>query len=91
MNKTDLIASMAEKSGLKKKDAESALNSFMESIKDNAVKGENTVLVGFGSFNVKQRTERKGRNPQTKTEITIPASRALTFSVGKPIKDAMNK
>lgn len=91
MNKAELVASMAEKSQMSKKDAEKALNAFIESVEDALVKGEKVQLVGFGSFEVRQRAERKGRNPQTKEEITIAASRAPIFKVGKALKDAVNK
>ncbi|RCX17866.1 nucleoid protein Hbs [Anaerobacterium chartisolvens] len=91
MNKSDLIADMAEKSDLSKKDAEKALNAFMESVEDALSKGEKIQLVGFGSFEVRERAARKGRNPQTKEEIDIPASKAPVFKVGKALKDSINK
>jgi DNA-binding protein HU-beta len=91
MNKSDLVASMAEKGGLSKKDAEKALNAFMESVEDALVKGDKVQLIGFGSFEVRKRAERKGRNPQTKEELTIPASKAPIFKVGKALKDEVNK
>lgn len=91
MNKADLVANMSEKSGLSKKDAEKALNSFIESVEEALVKGDKVQLVGFGSFEVRERAARKGRNPQTKTEITIPASNAPVFKVGKALKDMVNK
>jgi DNA-binding protein HU-beta len=91
MNKADLVADMADKSGLSKKDSEKALNAFMESVEEALVKGDKVQLVGFGSFEVRQRAERKGRNPQTKGEITIPASKAPIFKVGKALKDNVNK
>ena len=89
MNKAELVASIAEKSELSKKDAEKSLNAFMESVQESLGKGEKVQLVGFGSFEVRQRAERKGRNPQTKEEITIPASKVPVFKVGKAFKDAI--
>ncbi len=91
MNKADLVTSISEKSGLSKKDAEKSLNSFIESVEEALTKGEKVQLVGFGSFEVRQRAARKGRNPQTKGEITIPASKAPIFKVGKALKDMVNK
>ena len=90
MNKTELIAAMAEKAELSKKDAEKALNAFMDSVKDALAKGDKVQLVGFGTFEVKERAARKGINPQTKAEITIPASKAPKFKAGKALKDAVN-
>jgi DNA-binding protein HU-beta len=91
MNKADLISSIAEKSNLQKKDAEKVLNAFTETVEDVLTKGERIQLVGFGSFEVKQRAERKGRNPQTKAVITIPATKLPVFKVGKDLKEAVNK
>jgi DNA-binding protein HU-beta len=91
MNKSDLVASMAEKSDLSKKDTEKALNSFMESVEEALSNGDKVTLVGFGSFEVRDRAARKGRNPQTKEEITIPATKAPIFKVGKALKDQVNK
>ena len=73
MNKAELITSMAEKSGLTKKDAEAALKSFIDSVQDALVSGEKVQLVGFGTFESRERAARTGRNPRTKEEITIPA------------------
>lgn len=89
MNKTELIAAIAEKAELSKKDAEKALNAFVESVEGALAKNDKVQLVGFGTFEVKTRAERKGRNPQTKQEITIPASKAPAFKVGKAFKDAI--
>ncbi len=89
MNKTELIAAIAEKAELSKKDAEKALNAFIESVEGALAKNDKVQLVGFGTFEVKTRAERKGRNPQTKQEITIPASKAPAFKVGKAFKDAI--
>lgn len=91
MNKAELITSMAEKSGLTKKDTEKAINSFMESVNEALVKGEKVQLVGFGTFEVKQRKERKGRNPKTQEEMLIPASKAPVFKAGKALKDIVNQ
>ncbi|RBP35559.1 bacterial nucleoid protein Hbs [Garciella nitratireducens DSM 15102] len=90
MNKSELITSMTEKSGLSKKDAEKALNSFIESVQEALVNGDKVQLVGFGSFEVRERAERKGRNPQTKEEMIIPASKAPVFKAGKALKDIVN-
>lgn len=91
MNKTDLINSIAAKSGLSKKNSEFALNAFISSVEEALVNGEKVVLVGFGTFEVRERAERKGRNPQTKEEIVIPASKAPVFKAGKGLKDKVNK
>jgi DNA-binding protein HU-beta len=90
MNKTELVNAIAAKSGLSKKNSEAALNALVSSVEDALVAGEKVVLVGFGTFEVKQRAERKGRNPQTKAEITIPASKAPVFKAGKGLKDKIN-
>jgi DNA-binding protein HU-beta len=91
MNKTDLINSIAAKSGLSKKNSEAALNSFIASVEEALQQGEKVVLVGFGTFEVRNRAARKGRNPQTKEEILIPASKAPVFKAGKGLKDKVNK
>lgn len=91
MNKTELVASMAQRSGLTKKDSEKALNSFFESVEQALVEGDRVQLIGFGTFEVKERAARKGRNPQTGEEIDIPASKAPGFKAGKSLKDAVNK
>ena len=91
MNKAELITSMAEKSKLTKKDAELALKSFIESVEEALENGEKVQLVGFGSFEVRKRAARKGRNPQTKEEIKIPASKAPVFKAGKALKELVNK
>ena len=90
MNKTELVSAIAAKSGLSKKNSEAALNAMITSVEDALVAGEKVVLVGFGTFEVKQRAERKGRNPQTKEEIIIPASKAPVFKAGKGLKDKIN-
>ena len=91
MNKAELIAAMAAKTGETKKNAEATLNSFVEVVTEALVKGDKVQLVGFGSFEVRKRAARKGRNPQTKEEIKIPASKAPVFKAGKALKDAINK
>ncbi len=90
MNKSDLINSIASKSGLNKKNSEAALNAFISSVEDTLKAGDKVTLVGFGTFEVRERAERKGRNPQTKQEITIPASKAPVFKAGKGLKDNVN-
>ncbi len=90
MNKTDMIAAVATKSALSKKDAEKAVNAFVESIEE-ALKADNKVsIVGFGTFEAKSRPARKGHNPLTGKEIDIPASKAPVFKAGKAFKDALN-
>ncbi len=89
MNKTELIAAVAEKAELSKKDAEAAITATIEAITDALCKDEKVQLVGFGSFEVKTRAERMGRNPQTKEPIPIPASKAPVFKAGKALKDAV--
>lgn len=91
MNKSDLVNKMAEKGGLSKKDAEKALNAMLESVEEALVNGDKVQLVGFGSFEVRERAARKGRNPQTKEEINIEASKSPIFKVGKVLKDSVNK
>lgn len=91
MNKAELIGSVAQKSDLTKKDAEKALNAFVESVEEALSSNDKVQLVGFGSFEVRERAERKGRNPQTKEEITIPASRSPVFKAGKALKDMVNQ
>lgn len=91
MNKSELIAVIAEKAELTKKDAEKALNAFVEGVTEGLVKGEKIVLVGFGSFETKKRAARKGKNPQTGAEINIPASTVPAFKAGRGLKDAVNK
>ena len=90
MNKTELVAAMAEKSELTKKDAEKALSAFLESVEDALKKGDKVQLVGFGTFEVKQRAARTGINPQTKKPVEISASKAPAFKAGKALKDALN-
>ena len=91
MNKSELIAAIATKTGETKKDAEASLNAFTDVVTESLVKGDKIQLVGFGSFEVRKRAARKGRNPQTKEEIKIPASKAPVFKAGKALKDLVNK
>jgi len=91
MNKSDLVNAIAAKSALNKKNSEAALNAFVEAVEESLKKGEKVVLVGFGTFEVRKRAARKGRNPQTRKEITIPASKAPVFKAGKGLKEKVNK
>ncbi len=90
MNKTELIAAVAEKTELTKKDSEKAVNAVFESIAESLEKEEKVVIVGFGTFEVRQRAERMGRNPSTKDVIKIPASKAPAFRAGKNLKERVN-
>ena len=90
MNKTDLIAAVAAKSALSKKDAEQAVNAFVETIEESLKAGNKVSIVGFGTFEAKARPARKGHNPMTGAEIEIPASNAPSFKAGKAFKDALN-
>ena len=91
MNKAELIAAMAAKTGETKKGAEATINAFVNTVMESLAKGDKVQLVGFGSFEVRKRAARKGRNPQTKEEIKIPASKAPVFKAGKALKDLVNK
>ena len=91
MNKTELIDKVAQQSNITKKDAAAAVNATLDAITAELAAGGNVQLVGFGTFEVKERGERKGRNPRTKEEITIPASKLPTFKAGKALKDAVAK
>ena len=87
MNKTELIAAVAEKTGLSKKDTEAVVSASLEVITESLAQGEKVQLVGFGSFETKKREARMGRNPKTKETIEIPASRVPVFKAGKALKD----
>ena len=89
MNKAELIAAIAAKTGNTKKAAEEAVNAFVSTVTEALEKGDKVQLVG--SFEVRKRAARKGRNPQTKEEIKIPASKAPVFKAGKALKDLVNK
>ena len=92
MNKAELIAAVAEKTGFTKKDAEGAVNATMDVIEEALKKDEKVQLIGFGTFEVRHRKARTGRNPRKPGEtIKIPASKAPVFKAGKALKDAINK
>jgi DNA-binding protein HU-beta len=90
VNKTELVASVAEKAGLTKKDAEKAVNALFESVQQALVEGDKVQMIGFGTFEVKERAARTGRNPRTSETIQIPASKNPVFKAGKALKDAVN-
>ena len=89
MNKTELIAAVAAETGLTKKDSELAVNAFVNQVTEALKKGDKVSIVGFGSFEVKHRNARVGRNPKTKETITIPASKAPAFKAGKQFKESI--
>jgi len=91
MTKTNLIAKVAEKTGLTKKDAERAVTAMFDALTETLAEGEKVAIAGFGSFEVRERAERKGLNPRTKETITIPASKLPAFKAGKALKDAVAK
>ena len=91
MNKAELINAVAEKAGLSKKDTETALAAVIDVITEALSKDEKVQLVGFGSFEVKSRAARIGRNPRTKEQIDIPASKIPVFKAGKALKDTVSK
>lgn len=91
MNKTELIAAMAEKTELPRKDVEAALKAFEDVVSEELQKGEKVQIVGFGTFEVSERAAREGRNPQTKEKIMIAASRTPKFKAGQALKDLVNK
>ena len=91
MNKNELIAAIAEKAELSKKDAEAALTAAIDAITESLAREEKVQLVGFGSFEIKARAERMGRNPKTLEPVHIPASKAPVFKAGKALKDAVSK
>ena len=90
MNKTELIAAIADQAELSKKDSEKALKAFVDVVTEELKKGHKIQLVGFGTFEVSERAERTGRNPQSGKEMVIPASKAPKFKAGKALKDMMN-
>lgn len=87
MNKAELIAALADKAAVSKKDAEAVLNAFVETVQDTVKKGDKIQLVGFGSFETRERAARVGKNPQTGAEIKIPACKVPAFKAGKAFKD----
>lgn len=91
MNKTELVVSIAEKAAISKKDAEKALSAFLDTVVDELKKGEKVQLVGFGTFEVRERAARAGINPRTKQTIEIAASKNPVFKAGKPLKDSISK
>lgn len=91
MNKTELISAVAERSGITKKDAESAVNAAFDAITAELTAGGKVQISGFGIFEVKTRQARVGRNPQTKEAIQIPAAKIPAFKAGKALKDAVDK
>lgn len=91
MNKADLVAMVAEKTEMSKKDSEKAVNAVFGAIEEALAKNDKVQLVGFGTFEVKNRAERTGRNPQTKESIIIPASKVPGFKAGKALKDAVQQ
>ena len=90
MNKTELVAAMAEQTNLSKKDAEAALKAFIDVVSEELKKGEKVQLVGFGTFEVSERAAREGRNPQTGETMEIKASKTPKFKAGKALEDMMN-
>ena len=90
MNKTELIAAVAEKAEISKKDAEKAVKAFTDVVSEELKKGEKVQVVGFGTFEVSERSAREGRNPQTGETMTIEASKSPKFKAGKALKDMMN-
>jgi len=90
MNKTELVAAIAEKTQLTKKDSEMALKAFVNVVSEELKKGEKIQLVGFGTFEVSDRAARTGKNPQTGNAIDIPASKAPKFKAGKALKETVN-
>ena len=91
MNKTELVASVAEAMSLSKKDAENAVSAVIASITKSLTEGEKVQIAGFGTFEVRERSERIGRDPRTSEEIIIPASKTPAFKAGKALKDSVNK
>ena len=90
MNKTELVAAIAEKSELSKKDSEKALKAFIDTVTEELKKGDKIQLLGFGTFEVTERAAREGRNPLTGEKMQIKASKAPKFKAGKALKDAVN-
>lgn len=91
MNKAELVSAVAEKADMSKKDAEKAVSAVFTTIEQTLAQSEKVQLVGFGTFEVKDRAERTGRNPQTKETILIPAAKVPGFKAGKALKDAVQK
>ena len=91
MNKSELVAAMAKKTGLTKKDSESALKAFIETVSGELAKGKSVQLIGFGTFAVGKRAARTGRNPKTGAKINNKASKSPKFKAGKALKEKVNK
>jgi len=89
MNKNDLVSQVAERAGLTKRDSERALNAFMQAVEEALSRGDRVSLVGFGTFEVRERKARVGRNPQTGQSIRIPAARVPTFKAGKSLRETV--
>lgn len=90
MNKSELVGKVAEKSGLSKKDSEKAVNAMIDAIGEALAQGDKVSLVGFGTFEVRERAPRTGRNPQTGEEIAIPATKVPAFKAGKALKESVD-
>lgn len=90
MNKQELVAGISEKSGLTKKDSEAALKGFLETVEEALVAGDKVQLVGHGTYEIRERAAREGRNPATGEPLQIQASKSVGFKVGKALKDAVN-
>jgi DNA-binding protein HU-beta len=91
MNKAELITAVAQKTGLSRKNSEKAVCAVFDTIADNLKNGEKVQVVGFGAFEVKQRAAHIGRNPRTKEEVRIPASKVPSFKAGKVLKEVISK
>ncbi|MEJ1375842.1 MAG: HU family DNA-binding protein [Candidatus Sedimenticola sp. (ex Thyasira tokunagai)] len=90
MNKTELIEAIAESAGTSKSTAQAAVNALLSNISDSLIKGDDVQIVGFGTFTVRDRAARTGRNPQTGATLNIPASKVPAFKPGKALKDSVN-
>ncbi|MGB9767269.1 MAG: HU family DNA-binding protein [Sulfurihydrogenibium sp.] len=90
MNKSQLVSAVAEKAGIKKVVAEKAVNAAIEAVAEAIAKGERVAIPGLGVFNIRERKARKGRNPKTGKEITIPARKVVSFTAAKSLKEALN-
>lgn len=91
MNKLELVSTMSEKTGLTKKDSEAALKAFIDSVQGALANGEKVSLIGFGTFETRERAAREGRNPRTREVINIPACTVPVFKAGKEFKEKVNK
>lgn len=91
MNKAELVSAIANETGLSKKDTEATINSFVNVVSNELAKKEKVQLIGFGTFETRERSAREGVNPQTKAKIKIPATTAPAFKAGKALKDKVNK